>query len=78
MRAMMKMPLDPTIADRADRLAARYAAGVREDTIEHPIPGIADMLSNGIIQQFPSRFRSAKPPHLPDGQASRSSGAGGP
>lgn len=79
MGAVMKMPLDQTSADRADVLPARYVAGVREDgAIEHHIPGMADMLSNGIIQRFPSRYRSAKPPHLPDGRASRSSGAAGP
>lgn len=79
MRAVMKMPLDQIIADGADRLAARYAAGVREDgAIERHIPGMADMFSNGIVQRFPSRFRAAKPPHLRDGRASRSSGAGGP
>ena len=79
MRTMMKMRLDQTIADGADRLAARYAAGVREyGALEHHILGIADMFCSGIIQRFPSRFRSATPPPLPDGRASRSSGAGGP
>jgi len=79
MGAMMKMPLDQTLANGADRLTARYAAGVREyGTIGHHILGMADMLSSGIIQQLPSRFRSATPPPLPDDRASRSSGIGGP
>jgi hypothetical protein len=79
MRTMMKMRLDQTIGDGADRLAARYAAGVGEyGALGHHIPGIADMLCSGIIQRFPSRFRAATPPPLPDGRASRSSGAGGP
>jgi hypothetical protein len=57
-RAMMKTHLDQTMNEAVDQLTGHYAAGVREyDAIERHIIGMADTLANGIIKQFPARFR---------------------
>ena len=58
MRAMMKAHLDETLKEAEDRLAGRYAADVRDYEVVHRhILEMADMLSSGIIRQFPRRFR---------------------
>jgi hypothetical protein len=58
MRKMMKTHLDQTLKEAVDQLTGKYAAGVREyDAIERHIIDMADMLSSGIIAQFPGRFR---------------------
>jgi hypothetical protein len=58
LRAMMKTHLDQTLDEAVAQLTGRYAAGVREyDAIERHIVGMADMLSSGIMRQFPNRFR---------------------
>jgi hypothetical protein len=58
MRAMMKTHLDQTLTEGVDQLTGRYAAGVHEyDAIERHILEMADMLSSGIVNQFPGRFR---------------------
>jgi hypothetical protein len=58
MRADMKAHLDQTLAEAVDELSGNFAAGVAEYEIVHQhILAMADMLSNGIIGQFPKAFR---------------------
>ena len=80
MRTMMKSATPRPDNCRSGRsLAARYAAGDVASTARSAAhPRHRRMLCSGIIQRFPSRFRAATPPRLPDGRASRSSRAGGP
>ena len=57
MRSMMKVHLDETLAEAVDRLNGRFAADIRDyDKVHRHILEMADMLSSGIMQQFPSRF----------------------
>ena len=57
-RRMMKTHLDQTLDEAVNRLNGRYAADVRDyDGIHRHILEMADMLSTGIIRQFPRRFR---------------------
>ena len=57
MKAEMKMHLDQTLAEAADRLNGKYADDVKAyDLVENHILGMADALSSGIIAQFPDRF----------------------
>jgi hypothetical protein len=57
-RQMMKVHLNQVIAQAVDELSGNYAAGARAFApyIRH-ILDMADMISGGIIKQFPSRFR---------------------
>jgi hypothetical protein len=58
MRAMMKAHLDETLKEAQDRLAGRFAADIRDyEAVHHHILAMADMLSSGIIRQFPRKFR---------------------
>jgi hypothetical protein len=58
MRAMMQTHLDQTLKEAVDRLNGRYAAEIRDyDAVHRHILEMADMLSDGIIKQFPARFR---------------------
>jgi hypothetical protein len=58
MRAMMKAHLDETLKEAQDRLAGNFAADVADyETVHHHILEMADMLSDGIMRQFPARFR---------------------
>src|SRR3954452_20643700 len=58
MRPMMKEHLDVTLKEAVDELTGKYAASVRDyESIHHHILAMADGLSNGIIRQFPARFR---------------------
>jgi hypothetical protein len=58
MRSMMKAHLDQTLQEAVNRLNGRFAADVRDYEIVHAhILEMADMLSDGIIAQFPGRFR---------------------
>ncbi len=58
LRRMMKAHLDQTISETVHRLGGDYAADVRDyDTIHRHILMMADTLSDGIIKQFPRRFR---------------------
>ena len=58
MRSMMKIHLDETLKEAQDRLAGNFAADIRDyDAVHRHILEMADMLSNGIMQQFPARFR---------------------
>ena len=57
MEAMMRHHLDLTFAEAAARLQGDFAADVAAyDAIHGQILHMADMLSDGIVAQFPSRF----------------------
>ena len=57
-RKMMKVHLNQVIAQAVDELTGHYRAGARAfgPYIRH-ILDMGDMISGGIIRQFPSRFR---------------------
>jgi hypothetical protein len=58
MRAAMKTHLDQTLSEAAHELAGNYAASVADyEEIHAHILAMADVLSSGLIGQFPSRFR---------------------
>ena len=58
LRTMMRMHLDETLAEAQHRLQGRFADDVRDyDAVHHHILAMADMLSDGIVRQFPARFR---------------------
>jgi hypothetical protein len=58
MRSMMQVHLDQTLEEAVDRLGGKHAAEVRDyDAIHAHILEMADMLSAGIVKQFPARFR---------------------
>jgi hypothetical protein len=58
MRKMMKVHLDETLKEAVDRLQGHYAADIRDyEAVHHHILEMADMLSAGIVRQFPRRFR---------------------
>lgn len=58
MRADMKTHLDQTLAEASHELQGDYPASVRDyEAIHLHILDMADMLSSGIIKQFPHRFR---------------------
>ena len=55
---MMKSHLDQTLSEAQNRLTDRYAADIRDyDRIHRHILVMADTLSEGIMRQFPGRFR---------------------
>ncbi len=57
LKAHMKDHLDLTLAEAVARLQGRYADDIAAyDQIHVQILGMADMLSDGIIAQFPARF----------------------
>lgn len=57
-RRMMSMHLDQVIEQAVDELTGDYAAGARAfEPYIHHILDMADMISGGIIRQFPGRFR---------------------
>ena len=54
MRSMMRVHLDQTLAEASAELAGQYAAGVAAyDEIHAHILDMADVLSAGILRQFP-------------------------
>jgi hypothetical protein len=58
LRRMMKGHLDQTLSEAVNRLTGKYDADVRDyDKIHKHILMMADTLSQGIIKQFPRRFR---------------------
>jgi len=58
LRAAMRTHLDQTLAEAAHELGADYAASVADyAAIQAHILEMADLLSSGIIRQFPHRFR---------------------
>lgn len=57
MRADMKVHLDQTLAEASDELNGDYTASVADyEAIHLHILDMADMLSDGIVHRFPSRF----------------------
>ena len=57
MKAHMKDHLDLTLEEAVARLQGRYADDIAAyDKIHVQILGMADMLSDGIIAQFPAKF----------------------
>jgi len=57
MDSMMKEHLQLTTAEAVARLQGHWAADVAAyDRVEREILGMADMLSNGIVAQFPDKF----------------------
>jgi hypothetical protein len=58
LRAMMKSHLDQTLDEATHRLQGDYAADIRDyERIHRHILEMADTLSDGIMAQFPRRFR---------------------
>jgi hypothetical protein len=58
MRAMMKAHLDRTLEEAVARLEGRYTDDIKAyEQIHADILEMADMLSDGIIAQFPNAFR---------------------
>jgi hypothetical protein len=56
MQTMMRKHLDLTLAEAVDQLQGNYAVSVADyDKVHDEILAMADMLSNGIIQQFPKK-----------------------
>jgi len=61
MKAGMKMHLDLTLSEATNRLQGHYAADIQDyDKIHAHILGLADLLSSGIIHQFPDKFDKGK------------------
>jgi hypothetical protein len=59
MRTMMREHLDETLDEAVARLQGRYTDDIRAyERVHRHILGMADMLSRGIIRQFPGRFGS--------------------
>ncbi|MGH2680713.1 MAG: hypothetical protein ACRDG8_09590 [Actinomycetota bacterium] len=57
MRMMMRHHLDLTLEEAAHQLGGDYPASVADyDAVETEILAMADMLSKGIIRQFPQKF----------------------
>ena len=57
LRAMMHRHLRLTAREAVAELSGNYTGSVRAyDRVEREILGMADMLSTGIIKQFPHRF----------------------
>jgi hypothetical protein len=58
MRTMMIVHLDETLAEAQHRLQGNFAADIRDyEAVHHHILEMADMLSDGIMRQFPQKFR---------------------
>ena len=58
LRSMMRAHLDQTLDEAVHRLSGDFAADIRDyERIHRHILEMADMLSTGIIEQFPRRFR---------------------
>jgi hypothetical protein len=58
MKAMMKDHLDLTFQEAVDYLSGNYAASVADyDQVHIQALKMADMLSDGIIRQFPQKFK---------------------
>jgi hypothetical protein len=58
MQAMMRVHLDRTLDEALARLQGRYADDIAAyEAVHADILEMADMLSDGIIEQFPGKFR---------------------
>jgi hypothetical protein len=59
MKKMMREHLDKTTAELTDHLKKDWDDDVADfDAVENQILGMADMLSDGIMKQFPKKFRA--------------------
>jgi hypothetical protein len=57
MRAAMKEYLDQTLTEAVDELNANYIASVNDyEAVHLHILAMADLLSSGIMRQFPDEF----------------------
>lgn len=58
LQTMMRVHLDQVIGLAIDQIKGKYAASIAlyKSYIDHLNVGMADMLSDGIIKQFPSKF----------------------
>ncbi len=57
LKEQMKTHLDLTLLEAGDRLNGKYSMDIQDyDRIENHILLMSDLLSNGIIRQFPDRF----------------------
>lgn len=57
MKDGMKMHLDLTLAEAVAQLGGKYAESVGEyDKVHEHILGLADILSGGVVAQFPDKF----------------------
>ena len=57
MRAAMKEHLDETLTEASDELSASFTASVADyEAVHQHILAMADLLSSGIMRQFPGRF----------------------
>jgi len=58
MVSMMEMHITQTIAYASDALSGDYAKAIADYGIaEHHMQEMSDLLSAGLIKQFPKRFR---------------------
>ncbi len=58
MQDAMKTHLDQTLKEAVDRLQGKYADDIKDyDAVHAHILDMADALSNGIIAQFPDKFK---------------------
>ena len=58
MRTGMRMHLDLTLREASNRFQGNFAADIQDyDAVHEHILGLADLLSTGIMRQFPTRFR---------------------
>jgi hypothetical protein len=61
LKSALRTHLDQTLTEATHQLKGDYAAGVKDfDAIEKHMLMIADILSDGIIAQFPQKFSAAK------------------
>jgi hypothetical protein len=59
MKSEMRKHLDLTLKEATDRLGGNYAADIKAyDEVHHHILGLADTLTDGIVKQFPDKFKS--------------------
>lgn len=58
MQAMMQSHLDLTLKEASARLNGDFAADIAAEEVHADILEMADMLSMGIIQQSPQKFRN--------------------
>src|SRR5690348_16701412 len=57
MRAAMREHLDETLTEASDELSGNFTASVADyETVHLHVLAMADLLSSGIMRQFPGRF----------------------